>query len=163
MVIWYKLQLHISYKKLWSRIFSCFYNVRNKKLDIRSTWYKRQQLTVPSRPLYRVCTVVITIFSPPQIRGKFVQKYEILKFGQIQFFTPDEVGFPRGCSFLRLWGSYNACLAKLGWNHHLFHEISHLMLFHIREDWLKTIKFVQKYEILKFPQLEFSWIVNKTS
>ena len=107
--------------------------------------------------------VVKTIFLPPQICGKFVQKYEILKFGQIQFFTPDEVGFPRGCSFLRFWGSYNACLAKLGWNHHLFHEISHLMLFHIREDWLKTIKFVQKYEILKFPQLEFSWIVNKTS
>ncbi len=70
--------------------------------------------------------------------------------------------FPPWMFFLRLWGSYNACLAKLGWNHHLFHEISHLMLYHIHEDWLKTIKFVQKYEILKFPQLEFSWIVNKT-
>ena len=45
---------------------------------------------------------VITIFLPPQIRGKFVQKYEILKFGRIQFFSPDEVGCPRGCSFLRL-------------------------------------------------------------
>ena len=45
---------------------------------------------------------VMTIVLPPQIRGKFVQKYEILKFGRIQFFTPEEVGFPRGCSFLRL-------------------------------------------------------------
>ena len=57
MVIWYKLRLDISYKKLWSRIFSGFYNVKDKELDIRSTWYKRQHLTVPSRPLYRVCTV----------------------------------------------------------------------------------------------------------
>ena len=58
MVIWYKLRLDISYKKLWSQIFSGFYNVKDKKLDIRSTWYKRQHLTVPSRPLYRVYTVL---------------------------------------------------------------------------------------------------------
>ena len=29
---------------------------------------------------------VMTMFLPPQIRGKFVRKYEILKFGGIQFF-----------------------------------------------------------------------------
>ena len=28
---------------------------------------------------------VMTMFLPPQIRGKFVRKYEILKFGGIQF------------------------------------------------------------------------------
>ena len=79
MVIWYKLQLHISYKKLWSRIFSCFYNVENKKLDIRSTWYKRQQLTVPSRPLNRVCTVVTVLswgLSDKIIKGFYVSMYE---------------------------------------------------------------------------------------
>ena len=60
-------------------------------------------------------------------------------------------GFPQRCSLLGLLGSYNVCLDNLGPNHHLFHEISYPMLSHTCEDRLKTIKFVWKYEISKFP------------
>ena len=94
---------------------------------------------------------VMTMFLPPQIRGKFVRKYEILKFGRIQFFSPGNVGFPQRCSLLRLLGSYNVCLDNLGPNHHLFHEIFYPMISHTCEDRLKTIKFVRKYEISKLP------------
>ena len=106
---------------------------------------------------------VMTMFLPPQTCGKFVWKYEILKFGGIQFSPPDDIGFPQRCSLLRLLGSYNVCLDNLGPKDHLFHEIYYPMLSHTCEDRLKTIKFVWKYEISKFPQLSFSWTVNITS
>ena len=105
MVIWYKLRLDISYKMLWSRIFSGFYNVKDKKLDIRSTWYKGQHLTVPSRPLYRVCTVfsyflvILSTFRP--FFSYPSQAWAIISWGSDQTVI-DYV--PRACSKKNLEG-----------------------------------------------------------